>query len=281
MVDIGSVTSNIWILLFIFLFLAPQWQKTRLNMARKEVLKKIRDKRKSTIITLIHRQETIAFLGIPLSRYIDIDDSEEVLRAIREAPPDASIDLIVHTPGGIALAATQIALALKAHPGKTTVIVPHYAMSGGTLIALAADQICMDEHAVLGPVDPQLEDKSGYYPATSVLKILEKKQTDRISDRMLVLAEESRKAMGQTESLVRQLLKERYSEEHVNKIVEEFVSGKYTHDYPITGKEVMKLLGTGVDCGIPKEVYELMRLYKMETRPSRPGVEYVPVMPKK
>ena len=95
LVDIGSVTSNIWILLFIFLFLAPQWQKTRLNMARKEVLKKIRDKRKSTIITLIHRQETIAFLGIPLSRYIDIDDSEEVLRAIREAPPDASIDLIV------------------------------------------------------------------------------------------------------------------------------------------------------------------------------------------
>ncbi|MEM2922652.1 MAG: hypothetical protein QXF26_10110, partial [Candidatus Bathyarchaeia archaeon] len=111
--------NNFWILLFVFLFLAPQWQKMRLNMARKEILKKIRDKRKSTVITLIHRQETIAFLGIPLSRYIDIDDSEEVLRAIREAPPETPIDLIIHTPGGIALAATQIALALRAHRGKT------------------------------------------------------------------------------------------------------------------------------------------------------------------
>ncbi|MEM3041572.1 MAG: ATP-dependent Clp protease proteolytic subunit [Nitrososphaerota archaeon] len=273
--------NNFWILLFVFLFLAPQWQKMRLNIARKEILKKIRDKRKSTVITLIHRQETIAFLGIPLSRYIDIDDSEEVLRAIREAPPETPIDLIIHTPGGIALAATQIALALRAHRGKTTVIVPHYAMSGGTLIALAADQICLDEHAVLGPVDPQLEDRGGYYPAASVLRILEKKHIDRISDRTLIIAEESKKAMNQTESLVRKLLQGRYTEEQVNKIIDEFVSGKYTHDYPITGKDIAKLLGTCVDCNIPKEVYELMRLYKMETRTSRPGVEYVPIVPKK
>jgi ClpP class serine protease len=34
--------------------------------------------------------------------------------------------------------------------------MPHYAMSGGTLIALAADEIEMSEHTVIGPVDPQL-----------------------------------------------------------------------------------------------------------------------------
>lgn len=84
----------------------------RLDSARRSVLKKIRYKRKSTVIILIHREETISFLGIPVSRYIDIDDSEEILRAIREAPSNAAIDLIIHTPGGIALAATQIALAL-------------------------------------------------------------------------------------------------------------------------------------------------------------------------
>jgi len=37
-----------------------------------------------------------------------------------------------------------------------TVFVPHYAMSGGTLIALTADEIVMDPNAVLGPVDPQI-----------------------------------------------------------------------------------------------------------------------------
>ena len=49
--------------------------------------------------------------------------------------------------------------------------MPHYAMSGGTLISLAASEIVMSEHAVLGPVDPQL----GKYPAASVLKIIKRK----------------------------------------------------------------------------------------------------------
>jgi len=54
-------------------------------------------------------------------------------------------------PGGLVLAAEQIAPALRRHSGTVTVFVPRYAMSGGTLIALAADEIVMDPNAVLGP----------------------------------------------------------------------------------------------------------------------------------
>jgi ClpP class serine protease len=104
---------------------------------------------------MIHRQETMSFLGFPVARYIDIEDSEQVLRAIRFTPPDMAIDLVLHTPGGLVLAAEQIAFALKRRQGKVTVFVPHYAMSGGCLLALAADEIVMDQNAVLGPVDPQ------------------------------------------------------------------------------------------------------------------------------
>ncbi len=64
-----------------------------------------------------------------------------MLRAIRMTPAEMPIDLIVHTPGGLVLASDQIAHALKRHDGRVTVIVPHYAMSGGTLVALAADEI--------------------------------------------------------------------------------------------------------------------------------------------
>ena len=87
-----------------------------------------------------------------------------VLRAIKLTDDDVPIDLILHTPGGLVLAAEQIAHALKNHPAKVTVMVPHYAMSGGTLISLAADEIVLDDNAVLGPVDPQL----GQQPAASV-----------------------------------------------------------------------------------------------------------------
>jgi len=127
---------------------------------------------------MIHRQETVNFLGVPVSSYLNIEDSEEVLRAIRLTPDEQPIDLILHTPGGLVLAAEQIAKALVEHKGKVTVFVPHYAMSGGTLIALAADQIVMDSNAVLGPIDPEVGDM----PAASIIKVLTLKKPSQMSD---------------------------------------------------------------------------------------------------
>lgn len=277
--DVASaLISNIWILLFIFLFLVPMVQRYYLQMARKSVLAKLGKSRSTQVITLIHRQETISFLGIPLARYIDIDDSERVLRAIRGAQKEVPIDIILHTPGGLALAATQIAMALKAHPAEKTVIVPHYAMSGGTLIAFAADKIIMDPHAALGPVDPQLGDMQGSYPATSLLKIVGKKKIDEIDDKTLIFAEEAMKAMNQMRILLKKILDGKCGGEELDTITEEFLSGKYTHDHPFMAEQAQLLLGDCVQTDVPEEVYALMDLYRMEAGRSRPGVEYVPLM---
>jgi serine dehydrogenase proteinase len=51
-------------------------------------------------------------------------------------------------------------------------------MSGGTLVALAADEVVMCRHSVLGPVDPQLEQK----PAASLIKVVEQKPIAEIDD---------------------------------------------------------------------------------------------------
>ncbi|MDH5791332.1 MAG: hypothetical protein OEZ44_04040 [Candidatus Bathyarchaeota archaeon] len=276
MEGLDALLSNIWIIFIIFTLLVPRMQQWALDRARRRELVNLGVKRGSNVITLIHRQETLALFGIPLAQYIDIDDSEEVLRAIRLTPDDTPIDLIIHTPGGIALAATQIAFALDAHPARKTVMVPHYAMSGGTLIALAADEIMMDPHAVLGPVDPQLGDQQGTYAASSILKVVETKKTDELDDRTLYLAEESRKAIAQIKGVVRQLVSDIHSPEETDKIVDELVSGKYTHDFPITAEEACKLFGDCVNRELPREVYALMSLYKMEARPRRPSVEFVP-----
>ena len=140
---------------------------------RRNLLRRLEQERGSRVITLIHRQEGSGLLGLAFGRYIDIDDSEQLLRAIRLTPHEMPIDLLLHTPGGLVLASDQIAYALKRHDGKVTVIVPHYAMSGGTLVALAADEILMDPDAVLGPVDPQLGSlPRGSWPAASILKAL-------------------------------------------------------------------------------------------------------------
>jgi ClpP class serine protease len=276
--DLTTIINNFWIFLLVFFFLIPQLQRSLVNNARRGLLQRIGRIRRSNVITLIHRQETISFLGIPLSRYIDIDDSEEVLRAIRLTPQDTPIDIILHTPGGILLAASQIALALGSHAAKKTVIVPHYAMSGGTLIAFAADEIVMDPHAALGPVDPQLAEGNASYPAVSLLKVLETKKIDEVDDRTIILADEAKKAMSQNEILVRKILSVRYPEQTVDKIVDELVSGKYTHDNLITADQA-SAIGLKVSTQVPSEVYDLMHLYRMETAARRPGVEFVPVMP--
>jgi len=267
-----AITSNIWVIFLFFSLVYPRLQQGLIHRARSAALYSLGKERGTNVVTLIHRQETLSLFGLPLARYIDIDDSEELLRIIRLTPDDQPIDLIVHTPGGIALAATQIAFALKAHKGKTTVLVPHYAMSGGTLIALAADEILMDPQAVLGPVDPQMGTQKGSYAATSILKVVEIKSRDEIDDETLYLAEEARKALNQMEATVRELLEGKFDDERIDLIVNDLVTGKYTHDFPITAEGVCELLGHCAQNELPREVYQLMDFYKMGS-----GIEYVPL----
>jgi ClpP class serine protease len=227
--------------------------------------------RGTRVIAMIHRQETVGVLGVPFYRFIDIDDSEAVLRAIRQTPPDAAIDLLLHTPGGLVLASEQIAYAVRAHSGKVTVLVPHYAMSGGTLIALAADEIVMDEAAVLGPVDPQLGD----VPAAALVRVAGKKPVERLDDRTLLMADIAEKALRHMKQVVRDLLADRLGPERAETIAEELAGGHYTHDDPITVPEAAAL-GLPVSTGLPAEAYDLMELFRQEGR-RRPSVQFVPL----
>lgn len=265
-----SIFDLFW-LFFILSSLQPLIRQKMLETARVRTLHKLEEKRNSRVIALIHRQETLRFLGFPLARYIDIQDSEEVLRAIKLTDPQVPIDLILHTPGGLVLAAEQIAYALCRHPAKVTVFVPHYAMSGGTLIALAADEIVMDENAVLGPVDPQL----GQYPAASIIKAVEQKDINKVDDETLILADVSRKAINQVKRTVTDILSRRMEREEAEKLASTLATGTWTHDYPITVREA-KELGMPVTTDMPKEVYDLMNLYP-QTVQRRPSVEYIPI----
>jgi ClpP class serine protease len=267
-----------WILLAVvvavaLLWLLPQYFRRRRDRRRRRLIQDIERRRESRLITLIHRQEGFG-LFMPFGRYIDIDDSEQVLRAIRLTPDDMPIDLLLHTPGGLVLASDQIAYALKRHPGTVTVIVPHYAMSGGTLVALAADAILMDPDAVLGPVDPQLGSlPRGSWPAASILKALEQENPNR-DDETLILGDVARKAIDQVRATVRELLNGRVPAEEADRLAALLSEGTWTHDYPIRLEEARQL-GLPVSGEVPEPVYELMNLYPRRSQ-RRPSVEFIP-----
>ncbi|HEX4836446.1 MAG TPA: hypothetical protein VFW01_08935 [bacterium] len=263
--------SDILWIFFLISVLQPILARQYQQMSRFRILQQLERRRASRVIALIHREETMSFLGFPIVRYIDIQDSEELLRAIRLTPPEMPIDVILHTPGGLVLAAEQIARALRDHPGRVTVFVPHYAMSGGTLIALAADEIVMDEHAVLGPVDPQL----GNYPAVSILSAVERKPIERVDDETLILANVAQKAIQQVRAAVAELLARRLPQDAAEALAAKLSGGGWTHDYPITVGEA-RSLGLTVSTEMPRPIYALMELYPQAGR-RRPSVEYIPV----
>jgi ClpP class serine protease len=260
------------VLWFFFLFsaLQPVLKQRFLDASRQRLIATIERRRNSRVILLVHRQETMSFLGIPVLRYIDVNDSEEVLRAIHLTDPAVPLDIVLHTPGGLVLASLQIARAIHKHEGKVTVVVPHYAMSGGTLIALAADEIVMSEHAVIGPVDPQL----GQYPAASVLRAVARKPVAEVADETLVLADQGEKAIAQVRDAVRLLLGARSTPEKADELSRLLSEGTWTHDYPITF-EAAKGLGLPVRADIPNEFMDLMALYPQPVR-RQPTVEYRP-----
>lgn len=268
--------SFLFFILFLYIVMHPQIQLKALANSRLRLIKEIERKNGWRVITLIHRQEKIGFLGFPVYRYIDIEDSEEVIRAIRSTPPNQPIAMILHTPGGLVLAASQIAMALKRHPGKKIVIIPHYAMSGGTLIALAADEIFMDPDAVLGPLDPQIPVGNAVYPAPSVVKVARLKGNNA-KDELLVLADVAEKAITEIQSFIVKLLEDKLGADKAREVAKLLTEGNYTHDYPITVEEARKL-GLNVKTDVPPEVYMLMKLYPQALQ-QRPGVEYLPRPP--
>ena len=258
-------------LFFMISAVQPIIRQRMLEASRLRLLHRLQNQRNSRVIALVHRQETMSFLGFPLVRYIDINDSEEILRAIKLTDPDTPIDLIIHTPGGLVLAAGQIAHALRRHRAKVTVFVPHYAMSGGTLISLAANEIVMDPNAVLGPVDPQL----GEAPAASILSVIERKKPEDIEDKTLILADVSRKAILQLRKTVQELLGERMAHDAATALADKLTTGTWTHDYGISSEEA-KQLGLPVSTDMPQQVYDFMALFPQPTR-MRPSVEYIPL----
>jgi ClpP class serine protease len=252
--NVGA-TDLFWIFIM-FTSLQPVLKQRLLEASRRKLIADIERKRGSRVILLAHRQETMSFLGFPIVRYIDVNDSEAVIRAIHLTDPNVPIDLILHTPGGLVLAATQIARAQNRRMGKVTALVPHYAMSGGTLIALAADEIIMSDHAVLGPVDRQL----GQYPAVSLWKTVQEKSKDKLDDETLILADQAKKSITQVQTTARELLRGKHPDSLADNLATMLSEGRCTHDFPITF-EYAKDLGLHINSEMPPQVLELMALY--------------------
>ena len=262
--------SSLFFIVFVFIVLQPLLMGRWYAVRRAQSLRAIEKSHGSRVITMIHRQEKRSLFGFAVARHIDLEDAQTIIAAIKDTPSDMPIDLVIHTPGGLVLAAMQIARAVEAHKAKVTVYVPVYAMSGGTLIALAADEIVLGEFSVLGPIDPQIAG----LPAASIVKARDSKPVAGVFDLTLVLADVAEKALAQVKRGAVELLTPRMEQAAAEALAAKLAGGHWTHDYALTADEALKL-GLPVKVDMPKEVMELMKLYPQPVQQS--GVEYLPI----
>jgi len=112
-----------------------------------------------------------------LGTMIDRDDTIGLVDLLHNVPCGENLDLLLHTGGGDIDAAEKLVMMVRQKVGTATlrVVVPDFAKSAGTLIALGADFIVMSDTSELGPIDPQVvrSDGDGNRMAHSVLSYLE------------------------------------------------------------------------------------------------------------
>jgi ClpP class serine protease len=224
--------------------------KEEILARRAQLIRELEKERGSRVLQLIHRKEP--WSASDEDPEIVLEDSEVILQQVRETPKDKPIDFIIHTEGGLAFAADLIAMALKYHPAKVTVMIPFYALSDGTFIVLAADEIMMQKCSIIAPCEPIIDDMQ----ANLIMGILKRKPIETISDGTILLAEAARMDTDNQREFVKWLLSDKMNEEQATQVATFLTGGFMASSTPIT-LDVARAIGLNVVEGVPEKVMQL------------------------
>jgi len=176
--------------------------KSAVDIVRRKYLKKLHKKTGRNVIAYYS-----GWLSNPSAFGIDVNDEDKAafMMAIHGLDKSKGLDLILHTPGGGIAAAESLVDYLRRIFGcDIRAIVPHLAMSAGTMIACTCKSIIMGKQSNLGPIDPQL----GGLPAAAVKKEIERaikeisESPERLQFWQFVLQKYSPTFVGQCEQAV-------------------------------------------------------------------------------
>lgn len=127
----------------------PMWQAMHASRyQRQDIIKKLMAKRERELICYVGGS------GTEISR----DDVLFLSDLLYNIPRGFPVDFLLHTNGGDPDAAQKLSQMIREVVGTSqlTVVVPDFAKSSGTLIALGADEVMMSDSSELGPIDPQI-----------------------------------------------------------------------------------------------------------------------------
>jgi hypothetical protein len=140
--------------------------------------------------------------GIKVSTSIDYNDDLPFSEMISAIPQDQkAIDVILVTPGGSAEQVAKFVDKLRPRFDDVVFILPYMAMSAGTIFAVSGNDIIMGKNSYIGPIDPQVSNKEGFYvPAQAILTLI-----DSIQERGEVLIKQGQSPLWTDLQILKQL----------------------------------------------------------------------------
>lgn len=226
------------------------WCEPSCHIGVAPLMRAMQERRGTHVVCIVHGP------AMDSSR-VDMATAKDVLRALSMVPADAPLDVVLHTPGGVSFHGQQIARALKAHKGRKTVFVPYFAWSAGTLIALAADEIVMSEHAALGPIDTQYDG----VPASAWISVAKQKPRKKLEDQTLLYAQTCERLIADDHAKAVELMRGVYPPRLAARIVRTLNEGTLTHGYPITFQGA-RALGLKVSNAMPPEAEQIVHAFR-------------------
>lgn len=245
--------------------------------ARKKLIKKLEAVRKSKVICYINsdRRSDPPVPGI--NTKLSAEAQPFFYEHLKKIGKVKQLDLLLYTRGGVTHSIMPLVQLIREFCDKFSVLIPYKAHSGGTLICLGADEIVMSRMGELSPIDPttanqfnprivpndpkspqigiSVEDVTSFFELAKDKKVgLKEKEMlpifQLLSDKVHPLALGNvYRVYSQIRFLAKQLLRmhlKKTGDAKIEVIVETFAKMFYSHDYFITYKEAVGVLGNRI-----------------------------------
>ena len=214
--------------LFVFIFLWDGYIKPFVgSMVVKLTLRNFKKRTGRDALIIKH-----TFNGLFAQSMIDITTLNKLETALKKFD-GRPFDIILHTPGGQIFYAQILSKIIKNYKSEVRAIIPFYAMSGGTMLALSCNKIVMGDFACLGPVDPQIGSLFSFGSAKSWKEVLKRKgrRANDSSIQMAYIGEQYTKTLRRE---VATLLSDKITDkDQLNVTAEILTDGQLEHAYQL------------------------------------------------
>jgi hypothetical protein len=213
------------------------------------LIQEIQTERNSTLVTFI------------CDSPINYNTAHRLNKIVRKMKIE-NLDLFVNSSGGDLDATAKIVKLLRENCKKYSAIVPFYAKSAASLLAISADELVMCKCGELGPLDPQVRDPitGAWVPAHSIREALT--FTESVQDPLVKLSLADRLppflmgAYREYQNASRQYVEEAFAkidEANKPKAIATFTERYLSHGYPID-RNICKDVGLNII--IPSDTLE-------------------------